>query len=484
MNFKSNAILFIACLLLLPIGELKAQTKDYSKSINQYSFDLYRELKVEKKNLLLSPVSTYYSLLMAYEGAKGKTKTEFEKVLFLNPSNSGQDKYASNLANSSARESAFKVYNAIWLDKNLHVKERYRKSVSDKYFTDFKQMDFKNTQSAVSDINTWVSEKTKQKISEIVSAENISPDTKLLIANAVYFKGEWLKKFKQKHTHAGTFFASSKDQYKLDFMEKREILQYYETDEYQFIAKPYKSSNLSFGILLPKNLFGINELEKKMSNEFFNELLDGSQHAKVELNMPKLKLDLSYELSDALKKSGLQSAFSEEANFTGITNKKPAFLHQIVHKTYIELNEEKTEAAAATVTSSIIGSAYQDSFKAFNADHPFVFFILDNNSRAILFVGRYVVPTDGDKIDDSKEKLALKLEHRKGDAIDRGNQKRKILYVVDTEIVSEAAFKAINPNKIERMNIFEKRAEIRRYSHDDYNGLIEVTLKKEVKANK
>src|SRR5690606_27794419 len=172
--------------LLFKIGQSNAQTNN-STAINSYSFDLYREAKVEKENLFLSPLSTYYALLIAYEGSKNKTKQEFEKVLDLKNSGSLKNDYLYNLTSKTDGDSGFKVSNAIWVDKSLQIEEKYKKSVSGKYSSDFMQTEFANIESAASDINSWVSEKTNGRINEIVNTANINSDTKLMISNAVYF---------------------------------------------------------------------------------------------------------------------------------------------------------------------------------------------------------------------------------------------------------------------------------------------------------
>jgi serpin B len=248
-NLKTNAMKKISILTtpFLLVGfalffvlnsKTNAQTIDYSSSLNNYSFDLYRNTKVENENLFLSPLSTYYALLVAYEGSKNKTKQEFEKVLYLNNSGALNNDYINNNANKSDSCSGLKVSNAIWLDKNFVVEGKYSKSVSDKYFSDFEQTDFTNTEVAVLDINGWVSEKTSGKINEILSESDIDAATKLVISNVVYFKGEWLIKFNKQKTISAPFFTSIENQYKVDFMNMNESLRYFENEEYQFISKP------------------------------------------------------------------------------------------------------------------------------------------------------------------------------------------------------------------------------------------------------
>ena len=466
--------------MILNTGQINAQTNDYGNSLNSYSFDLYREIKVEKKNLFLSPLSTYYALLVVYEGSKNTTKQEFEKVLYLKNSDSLKNAYLHNLASKSDSCSGFKVSNAIWLDKSLQVEGVYRMSVSDKYFTDFKRTEFAKTESAVSDINGWVSEKTNRRINEIVSAANLNSNTKLLISNAVYFKGEWLNKFEKQKTISATFFTSVENQYKVDFMNMTERLQYFENEEYQFISKPYRDSDLSFCIILPKKLFGIEEIEKKMNNDFFKKILDSIYYTKTSLSIPKLKLESSYELSDALKKAGLKSAFTSEADFSGITKETPLMLDQVLHKAWIDLDEEKTETAAAVVV--VISITGLPSYKVFKADHPFVFFVIDNRSRAIIFMGRYFEPDQGEKIVEDKESLTYNLEIRNKEKFAVGNDNKETLFVVDKKIISQAELGTINPEDIESVNIYKDKKEINKYSPRNYDGVVVITLKK--KENK
>jgi serpin B len=475
MKFKTITILFIVCLVNTNKGLLNAQTNDYINSLNSYSFDLYREINIGNENILLSPLSTYYALLVAYEGSKNKTKQEFEKVLYLGNQGSLKNDFIHNNAGKSDSCSFYSVSNAIWVDKSVKIDEVYRNSVEHKYLSDFEQTDFTNANLAVSNINGWVSEKTNRRINEIVSSANINSETKMLISNAVYFKGEWLNKFEKQKTISAPFFTSVENQYKVDFMNMTENLQYFENDEYQFISKPYKSSDISFCIILPKKLFGIEEIEKKLNTDFFKETLDSTYSAKTLLSIPKLKLESSSKLKDALKNVGLKTAFTEEADFSGITKGTPLMLSQVLHKTWIELDEEKTEAAAATSAVVLVGAG-RPSYVVFNADHPFVFFILDNRSGAIIFMGRYIKPTDGEKI--VKEDLTKNLENRMQEKFSTGNGYRGPLYVVDKKVITEAELKAINPKDIESMEVLKKKEEISKYSTGKYDGVIIITLKK------
>jgi len=454
------------------------RTGQKSSALNNFTFNLYRSTKVEKENLFISPFSTYQALLTAYAGSEKKTKQEFEKVLSLHKSGTLDGNDSLLLTEEWVVTPDITISNAIWLDKKLVVEEEYGKWASDKYRSDLRQTDFSNRKAAVSDINGWVSEKTNHRIKKMITDSDLEGDMKMVIANAVYFKGEWQHPFNKIETTSAPFFTSVNDQYKIDFMHITEDLSYFENEELQFISKPYRNSDLSFGIVLPKKIFGIGEIEKKLNDEWTNEITEGAGYIKTELSMPKIKLESGYELSDALKSEGLQSTFSSEADFSGITKAAPLQLSKVLHKTWIELDEEKTEAAAATATGIHIKglSSHKISKKVFKADHPFVFFVFANQSKAILFIGRYVKPTNGDEIE--KEEGKHNLEKRKQEKFSMDKPGNGILIVVDNKIVSQDELQTIHPDDIESMNVYKDKKEISNYSSKNYDCVIVVTLKK------
>ena len=265
----SILLIIVSCTTVTFSGRLNAQATDYANALNSYSFDLYHAVKNEKENFLLSPLSTYYTLLMAYEGAENKTKQAFEKVLYIKEADLAKNPILPSLAEN---QDNYTISNAIWLDKGFEVKEKYRNAVNQRYLSDFLQTDFKNKASAVSDINGWVSEKTNRKIDEIIDESDIGPDTRFLMSNALYFKGEWLHEFDRQKTASDNFFTSSQEQYREVFMQMTENFLYYENHLFQFISKPYKDSHLSFCVILPKELFGLDEIEKQSMPTHYNRL--------------------------------------------------------------------------------------------------------------------------------------------------------------------------------------------------------------------
>ena len=477
MNYKLITISAFMFLTITTTGQLNAQNRDSSKSLNQYSFDLYRELKVETENVFLSPLSTYYALLSAYEGSKNKTKAAFEKVLYVNDSVFSNSDYVYKFASNSDSLSGLKISNAVWIDKRFSVEEAFKNTVSNTYSSDFKQTDFQNTAQAVSEINSWVADKTNLRITDMVNPSDINSETKIMISNAVYFKGEWLKKFEKLRTVEATFFTDTENQYKTDFMNITENLKYFENDAFQFIAKPYKDLDASFCIILPKAVYGLEAIEKSVNAAFFNEILEQTVTTNVWLSIPRIKLEGSYKLRSALTNMGLNTAFNNEADFSGITKKEPLYIEQVSHKTYIDLNEDQTEAAAATTTNIYITGL--PSYKTFKADHPFVFFIIDNQTKALIFMGRFVKPNDGKMID--KADFVVNLENRNMD-IQRFKNigKEPLILVADGNELKEVKIDDVDFNNVDSLKVYTKKEDIEKYTTKDYFGVgvVVITPKK------
>lgn len=175
-------------------------------------------------------------------------------------------------------------------------------------------------------------------------------------------------------------------------MNKTEILGYYENKDLQFITKPYIGNDKSFCVILPSGRFGITDVETKLGKSIIDAIFQSINFVEVNLSLPRFKLETSFSLNEPLKKLGLLAAFTPKADFTGITTEKELMISNVKHKAYIEVNEEKPEAAAASLVAMKPVSAGESrpAPKIFKADHPFLFMILDNKTKSILFMGRYV----------------------------------------------------------------------------------------------
>lgn len=473
MRYRLIFIGGIVSLMICYTKHVNAQAISYDNSINKYSLDLYNKTKQKSKNLLLSPISTYYILLMMSKGAKGKTEQELERVLYLDETFFLKRDLYNQFSSKSDNDYGLQISNCVWVDNNLKIKKRYKNIVSGQYLTDLQKIDFTNKSSVIDEINNWSNEKTKGKITKITEPEDLSSDTKLLISNVVYFKEEWRNKFNKERTASAPFFSDSNTQYMIDFMRNTETLLYFENDEFQFISKPYESNNFSFCVLLPKELFGIEEVENDLNNIFLHDILNNSRLMKTSLYLPKIKIESSNKLKNVLENTGLKTAFTEHADFSGITTDKDLRIEELLHKTVIELDEEKTEAAAASaIAIRITGTP---SFKIFKADHPFIFFILDNQSKNIVFIGRYVEPVNGEKIEE--QKTGTNLEKRKQENFSSGPPEQKILILLNNTIITQSEMSLINPNDVASVNVYNDKETISKYSKEEYDGMILITTK-------
>lgn len=381
-------------ILLLITSSAYSQTDRLTKSLNSYTFDLYGQIKTDNENLFISPLSTYYALLVAYEGAKNETKAEFERVLHIDNAESLTNfkDFSENLISWRDSSNYLNISNAIWIQKDFSVITDYKNEIIEKYSSDFKTVDFKQKITASNEINNWVTNKTNGLIKDIISPNDINTDTRLIILNAIYFIGKWADEFDKIFTKSDDFYSINKERSEVDFMCKMEYLEYYENTDFQFISKPYEGNDKSFCIILPKKRYGLIDIENILTDSILDAITHNTDYLEVRLSIPKFKLETTYSLKEPLIKLGLEKAFTPNADFSGITREVPLMIDKVTHKTYIEINEEKTEAAAATIVEMLDCSTggSMSRPKIFRVDHPFTFMIIDNKTKGIIFIGRYV----------------------------------------------------------------------------------------------
>jgi serpin B len=388
----------ILIILLLTTISSNAQIDKLTESLNSYSINLYSQLKTDTKNLFISPLSSYYALLVGYEGAKNETKKEFENVLHIDNYEDLSEFaiFSDRLSTWSNSSNYLNISNAIWIQKDFSIKTDYKSNITKKYSSTIKTVDFKQTINASNEINHWITVNTNGLIKNIISPNDINDSTRLIISNAIYFIGKWDREFDNKLTKPDDFYSVDKSKSEIDFMNKIEYLSYYENKDFKFISKPYQGDDKSFCIILPKMRYGLVDVEKELTNYTIDKILNNSNYLPVRLAIPKFKLEADYSLIEPLKKLGLHRAFNTtKADFSGITIDEPLMINEVTHKTYIEINEERTEAVAATTITSVLGGAdgrAKPKPKIFKADHPFAFMIIDNKTKGIIFIGRYVRP--------------------------------------------------------------------------------------------
>ncbi len=373
------------------------------KGNNDFGFDLYQKLKGEKGNLFFSPYSISTALAMTYAGARGQTEKEMAGVLHFSlkqePLHSSFSKLQSEL-NAIQNEGYVKlsIANSLWAQKGYHFLDTFF-NLNKKYygaglnFVDFK----KEIEAARETINIWVKDKTQQKIKELIKPGMINSLTRLVLCNAIYFKGNWLVQFDKKRTKKDKFYISPDKTIKVAMMNQESRYKYKDFGSFSAIELPYEGNDLSMIIFLPKEIDGLAEFEKNLTNSNVKAWIDrltASYKSKIFVILPIFKTTCEFELSKILSDMGMQNAFSPTlADFSGMTGRKNLFISKVIHKAFVDVNEEGTEAAAATAVLMQLGVAGISRPLMFRANHPFVFLIRENQTGSILFIGRIIDPT-------------------------------------------------------------------------------------------
>jgi serpin B len=371
-------------------------------SSNQFALDLYAKLgAASDKNLFFSPESISSALSMTYVGARGETAAQMGKVLHLDGVGdsfvSAQGMLIKQL-NDGGKSGQYQlsVANRLWGDTGHHFLELFLKILRDDYQADLELVDFKtNAEGARKTINDWVEQATQGKIKDLIAPGVVDSMTRLVLTNAVYFKGKWKEQFKPEATKNAPLYLASGEQADVPLMRQKQRGRVGKYDlagqgSVQVMELPYQGDALSMVVLLPEQKDGLAGLEKQLSTENVKEWTAKLNESEVSVWLPKFKMNTEFELAKVLAGLGMPTAFSAEADFSGMDGTRDLFISAVVHKAYVDVNEEGTEAAAAT------GVVMEDKAvmmpNLFRADHPFVFLIRENKTGCILFMGRVADP--------------------------------------------------------------------------------------------
>ncbi|PAX55181.1 serpin family protein [Brunnivagina elsteri] len=367
----------------------------------KFGFKLFSEiLKSDTNtNVFVSPSSIAMALAMTYNGANGSTQQAIAHTLELQGL-SLQQINSSNAALKALLENPdpqvkLAIANSLWANQDATLNPDFLQRNREFYQAKVTNLDF-NDANAPNIINTWVKDNTNGKIEEIV--QELSPDQLLLLINAIYFKGNWTEKFDKNQTKEYPFFAASGQQKPHPMMSQNGDYKYLENEQFQAISLPYgKDGRISFYVFLPKK-----DSPKKDSNltafystlnaENWDKWMTQFSKRQGSIRLPRLKMDYEITLNDALKALGMGEAFSNKADFSGIA--KNLSISEVKHKTFVEVNEEGTEAAAATSVEMVLTSAFEPAIKPFEmiVDRPFFACIRDNQTGSILFMGSIAKP--------------------------------------------------------------------------------------------
>jgi serine protease inhibitor len=361
--------------------------KNLPQAHNAFGFNLLKVIAADEagKNVFISPPSIALALSMVYNGADGSTKEAMTKTLqfqnldlaTINQESLGLIKLLRNPDDKIE----LAIANSAWVRQGFDIKPAFATAIEDYYQAEATVLDF-NQPKAAKDINSWASKNTKGKIPSIV--KSLPQDMVLLLVNAVYFKGEWTTQFDKQQSQDRDFTLPDKSAQKRPFMRQKADFQYLETDDFQSVALPYgKNKALSMYVFLPKDL---SEFTKKLDAPTWNQWMSEYKEAEGTVLLPRFKLEYEKDLPNALRQLGMSVALSDQANFSGIGDN--LYISSVKHKTYVDVNEEGTEAAAVTSVGVSITSV-QPAKKSFTMDvnRPFFIAIRDNKSQTILFTG-------------------------------------------------------------------------------------------------
>lgn len=377
----------------------KADTEIVVEGNNKFAFDLYAQLKEADGNLFFSPYSISTALAMTYAGARGNTEAQMADVLhFVLTQESLHPAFSTSMqdfkADSEKSGFEFSIANALWGQEGYKFHQAFIDITKSYYEAGFKEVDFvKNTESTRQTINKWVEEKTKDKIKELIKPDILTELTRLVLTNAIYFKGRWMSQFEKNNTTPKQFELMTGEKVEVPMMSQTKEFGYFENEIAQVLEMPYEGNRLSMVIFLPREKKGIRELEDLFKVENIKDWLLELRKQEVITSLPRFKMTSEFFLNEALQFLGMTDAFDRKlANFSGMTpDPVGLYISKVIHKAFVDVNEEGTEAAAATAVVMTLRGLPEPK-PVFRADRPFIFIIRDMRSGSILFVGRVMDP--------------------------------------------------------------------------------------------
>jgi serpin B len=397
-------------------------TKIVVEGNKAFAFDLYEKLKKVEGNLFFSPYSISTALAMTYAGARGNTEKQMGTALHFtldqkrfHPAFACLESQLKAIHEKSDIE--LNIANALWAQEDYVFLREFLDLIQSNYGTVLNHVDFKRAcEAARKQINAWVEQKTKDKIKDLIKPGVLNALTRLVLTNAIYFKGRWESPFKKNRTKESPFWLSIDKSVEVPMMTQKRQFRYMESDSLQILELPYVGDDLAMIVLLPRKVDGLAQLEADLSVENLNVWTGRLKKREVSVFLPKFKMTSQFRLSETLASMGMPDAFGGNADFSGIDGTKDLFISAVIHKAFVDVNEEGTEATKDLFISAVIHKAFVDVNEegteaaaatavvisltsapstpppTFRADHPFVFLIRDNHSGSILFVGRIVNP--------------------------------------------------------------------------------------------
>ncbi|MEW6277877.1 MAG: serpin family protein [Candidatus Eremiobacterota bacterium] len=376
-----KALLPCLCLFLLALPA--SAKEDAASANNRFAVDFYGRL--ESGDAFVSPLSLSTALAMTYLGARGETADQMARTLHF--SGDVAQKFGQ-LQRGLSRQMS--IANRLWPDPAHRFLPDYLKLLKSSFGADAEPLSYADPEKARQTINGWVEKATKGKIKDLLPRGSLQPNTSMVLTNAVYFKGKWKVEFDKKRTSPGPFYGPKTRE--VNFMNLTDRFAYLEGDDFQLLELPYADSTLAMDVLLPRERDGLARLEKSISADALTGWARKAHPAQVRVSLPRFTVRSRLELSKVLGAMGMPLAFGTGADFSGMDGTRELSIGKVFHQAVVEVNEEGTEAAAATAVVMVRSTSAQPGPEVFRADRPFLFLIRDTRSGAILFMGRLVQP--------------------------------------------------------------------------------------------
>ena len=383
---------------LLAAG-LPAAGDPVGRGLNQFGIACYRDLAPGRGNLIFSPWSISSALSLALSGARAGTASGIAGVLHQNFPDAGYPAALAALSNQLTQranlgKNQLLNANGLWVQKGFAVEPEFRDITEKIYGAPPRQLDFSGaTESARAAINSWTNQQTKGRIPELFAPGALDRTTRLVLSSAVYFYGIWEKPFRAADTRTEPFRVNASHTVETALMHQTGAFGYNETPSLQILEMRYAGTGLAWDILLPKETDGLADLERALDPDQVAAWLAGVERHPVDVAVPKFRAESGFSLKNTLSRMGMPTAFTGLADFSGMDGRRDLTLADVVHKAFVEVSEEGTEAAAATGINAVLVSSVISSGRiVFRADHPFLFLIRDTQSGVILFAGRVENP--------------------------------------------------------------------------------------------
>jgi serpin B len=368
---------------------------------NAFALDLYQSLRSQNGNLILSPFSVSLALAMTYAGARGETEAQMAQTLHfpaqadLHPTFNALDlALEEGMINLDQDQEPMQlnIANAVWAEQTFSFLQEYLDTIAVNYGAGIHLSDFiNNAEPTRKEINNWVSDETEEKIKDLLPEDSVGPDTRMVLVNAIYFKADWLDQFDANDTYDREFNLLDGSQVTVPMMGQGMYIPYTSGDSYQAVELPYAGNSAAMTIIVPdQGRFA--EVESALTDEMFAAMIASMEQTSLVLRMPKFEFESSFSLTDTLSELGMPAAFDRgQADFSGMTGGKDLFIGNVILKAFVAVDEEGTEAAAATaVIMEATGAMMEDLVLVI--DRPFIFLIRDLESGQILFIGRVLNP--------------------------------------------------------------------------------------------